>query len=265
MKLRDFINQYILFGGVRLSKGTSDGELAEFFSLVHPVKTEHQLVRIGGPNDGGYLVPDDFKGIKVCFSPGVAASAHFEEALANRGIKSFLADYSVECPPIKNPFFFFEKKFLGTKNNEMYTTLASWIDRNAPQEEEMILQMDIEGAEYSVILSTPEEIMRKFRIIVIEFHNLEQLAERSGFQLVNLTFSKLLSDFDIVHIHPNNCTQTLRYRYYDLPPVMEFTFLRKNRVSLRLAVTDFPHPLDCANLTSRKDHVLPRCWRGKSR
>ena len=41
----------------------------------------------------------------------------------------------------------------------------------------------------------------------------------------------------------------------------EFTFLRKNRVSLRLAVTDYPHPLDCANLTSRKNHVLPRSWR----
>jgi hypothetical protein len=115
MKLRDFINQYLLFGEVRLSKGTSDGELAEFFSLVHPVKTEHELVRIGGLNDGGYLVPDDFNGIKVCFSPGVAASAHFEEDLANRRIKSFLADYSVECPPIKNPFSFSRKNFWGPK------------------------------------------------------------------------------------------------------------------------------------------------------
>lgn len=264
MKPRDFINQYMLWGSLRLSKGSSNQDLAEFFKAVQPVKTEHQLIRIGGQQDGGYLLPDDLNGITTCFSPGVAEAAHFEEDLARRGIKSFLADYSVDRPPVENTFFFFEKKFLGHKNNEVSTTLTDWVNRNAPSEEEMILQMDIEGAEYDVILSTPSEVIRKFRIIVIEFHNLEALAEKNGFCLINLTFNKLLADFDILHIHPNNCTGTVNYMGYELPPIMEFTFLRKDRSRKRLPEKNFPHALDRPNIIGRDEKPLPRCWRSNA-
>ena len=50
------------------------------------------LVRIGGEGDGGYLLPDDLKGIRKCFSPGVSTTAEFEKHVARTyGIKSFLA------------------------------------------------------------------------------------------------------------------------------------------------------------------------------
>ncbi|GAA8254482.1 hypothetical protein HpDR16_05330 [Helicobacter pylori] len=34
---------------------------------------------MGAKYDGGYLVPNDFKGIKVLFSPGVGNESAFEE------------------------------------------------------------------------------------------------------------------------------------------------------------------------------------------
>jgi hypothetical protein len=262
MKIRDFINQYLLAGSARLSKGANHADIARFLGSVGPVRTEHALIRIGGEADGGYLVPDDLEGIRTCFSPGVAATADFEEACARRGIRSFMADYSVDAPPLANPLFSFEKKYLGARNDEKFTTLEAWIGRNAPGESDMILQMDIEGAEYPVLLSSSRETIRRFRTIIVEFHSLELLAERSGFQLIDLAFGRLREDFDIVHAHVNNCTSVRRYAGFDLPPVMEFTFHRKDRSASRTPATEFPHRLDRANLAGRPDTVLPPCWRG---
>ncbi|GHP63919.1 hypothetical protein VN0229_10460 [Helicobacter pylori] len=46
---------------------------------LHPIKTEHELVRFGAKHDGGYLIPKDFKGIRTLFSPGVGNESTFEE------------------------------------------------------------------------------------------------------------------------------------------------------------------------------------------
>nr|WP_120925050.1 hypothetical protein [Helicobacter pylori] len=46
---------------------------------LHPIKTEHELVRWGSQHDGGYLIPNDFKGIRALFSPGVGGESAFEE------------------------------------------------------------------------------------------------------------------------------------------------------------------------------------------
>ena len=94
-----------------------------FVSRLHPVITDKELVRIGGDFDGGYLVPDDLDGIVACFSPGVDVTATFEEALLERGIPCFLADASVDAPPIEHPLIDFERKFLGVVNDEVTTTL----------------------------------------------------------------------------------------------------------------------------------------------
>jgi hypothetical protein len=260
MKARDLINQTLLTGSSRLTKSTSPEDLSRFLRAAWPVTTEHPLIRIGGAADGGYLVPDDLDGVRTCFSPGVAATADFEEALARKGVRCFMADYSVDKPPVSHPLFHFEKKFLGLQNDEVFTTLQSWVDRHAPDDHDMILQMDIEGAEYPVLLSASAETLRRFRTLVIEFHGLNDLAEKRGFELINLAFHKLLSDFDLVHAHVNNWTAVRRYKGFELPPLMEFTFHRKDRSTQRTPTTHFPHPLDATNVAHRSARVLPRCW-----
>lgn len=260
MKIRDFINRYVLPGTLRLSKGASRADLARFLASVRPVRTEHALIRLGCDADGGYLVPDDLEGVEACFSPGVATTCAFEEACAARGIRSFMADHSVDGPPVPHPLFHFEKKFLGARDDGVFTTLESWIGRNAPDAKDMLLQMDIEGGEYPVLLSTSRETLSRFRTIVVEFHSLEMLAEKAGFQLVSLAFGRLTEDFDLVHAHVNNCVGVQRHLGFDLPPVMEFTFHRKDRSRRREPATTFPHPLDRANCPGRPDLPLPACW-----
>jgi hypothetical protein len=264
MKMKSilFVRRFFAARGIFISKNIDVSVLTSFFDMIKPVATNHDLIRLGAGDDGGYLIPNDLAGINICFSPGVSITADFELELANRGITCFMADYSVEKPPLSNPLFHFEKKFLGSENNQVFMTLNDWVSKNAPEENDLILQMDIEGAEYEVIMDAKQEILQKFRIIVIEFHDLEFLLSKIGHQLISNTFKKILRNFEIVHIHPNNIMKEKRfvYRQFEIPSVLEITFLRKDRISIQQPLITFPHPQDKPNSQELDDYVLPHCW-----
>lgn len=250
----------LLRRGLWTSRTTNPQRVGQFISSVRPKSTNIELVRFGGAHDGGYLIPDDLEGVAACFSAGVGDVADFECDMANRGIKCFLADYSVDGPPVKNALFDFEKKYIGAQNDSMTMTLQKWVEMKAPQGGDLILQMDIEGAEYGVIMGSSVETLKRFRIMAMEFHRLDALCARDGFEIIALTFQKLLEHFEIVHIHPNNLITPVSYRGYEIPPCLEFTFLRKDRISSQRPASNFPHPLDRVNVPGIQDYALPRCW-----
>jgi hypothetical protein len=258
--LEQALGPYLLRRNKLICRTVDRSKLQTFFDGLRPVQTQHALIRMGGEGDGGYLVPDDLVGIEACFSPGVSDVASFEQDLANRNIKSFLADHSVDAPPIRNDLIDFEKKYLGPKEDEVFMTLESWVRRKVPAAGDMLLQMDIEGAEYGVIFDTSSETLKRFRILVIEFHELDALIVNGRFELFNLTFTKLLKDFEVVHIHPNNYYPPLQYKEFSIPPLLEITFLRKDRITSRQPCVTFPHPLDHPNVPNQADVVLPHCW-----
>lgn len=260
-KFRQKALEFLIKNGIFATRTTKPELLNEFFNKINPCIPESDLIRVGGRSDGGYLLPDDLEGIEACFSPGVSQVANFELELAARGIPCFLADYSVSAPPVMHQLFDFEKKYLGAKNDDVFLTLEDWVKLKSPNGSEYILQMDIEGAEYAVILHTPDELLKKFRIIVMEFHDLEALFDRNGFELISLTFGKLLKYFEIVHMHPNNCRPAIGCGEYSTPQVMEITFLRRDRMLSKRQNTQFPHPLDVISFPEFPDVSLPKCWR----
>jgi hypothetical protein len=260
MKLVKWLSALLRRRDYLMVKSVAVSQFTDFFSRIRPIKTEHGLVRVGCAGDGGYLVPDDLDNIQACFSPGVAHLAEFELALANRGIRCFLADGSVDQPPIHHELVQFEKKHLGIVEDRMRMTLDDWVQRRAPNGGDLILQMDIEGDEYEVIFAASRNTLKRFRILVIEFHRLHRMIEPHFFKLVELAFAKLGQDFQVVHLHPNNDRTPLRYRGLEIPPIMEFTFLRKDRVSHQEPTAMFPHPLDAKNVLHKPDYPLPACW-----
>jgi hypothetical protein len=261
-RFTNLLKLLILKYGIFTSRRTDDRNLKKFFALIKPIKIDQGLIRLGDNSDGGYLVPNDLDGICACFSPGVSGEASFEMSLVERGIPCYLADYSVDGPPLMHHLIHFEKKFLGPANEDEFITLDYWVQKQKILEGDFILQMDIEGGEYGVLLSTPLNMLLKFRILVIEFHGLNAIFNSNGFQLIELTMRKLLENFEIVHIHPNNCAGVVGYGKYLVPPVMEFTFIRKDRVSGSELANNFPHPLDVKNAPGMPDIVLPKCWQG---
>ena len=248
------------FFRLRISKTTDKVSLRNFFSKVRPIKCDKKLIRIGGENDGGYLVPNDLEGVKVCYSPGVSLISNFENELAQMGIICHMADYSVDGPLITNPSFHFQKKFLGMINNDVYMRLDDWIRNTSDSTDEKILQMDIEGAEWGVLCSTPPEILQQFRIIVLEVHGMDGLFDPAIFRQISDTFDLLLEKFKIVHIHPNNSSSPLSLNGFSVPPVMEFTFLRSDRITSFQYSTEFPHHLDSPNVKEMSDYPLPGSW-----
>lgn len=227
---------------------------------LHPKITKNGLIRLGGDGDGGYLVPNDLNNIEACFSPGVGQISKFELECAQMGMKVFMADGSVNQPPLENEGMNFIKKFIGNKNDDNFITLENWIKSTKVNlESDLILQMDIEGHEFDVINSTSTELLKKFRIIIIEFHVLQSVWNKSYFYKAESTFQKLLKTHECVHIHPNNCCGIETIEGVDIPVVAEFTFYRKDKIKSRKKVKVFPHILDQDN-TKNAHIVLPKTW-----
>ncbi len=234
-------------------------------SLIHklrPYDTDKKLIRFGPNGDGGYLIPDDVKDIEACFSPGVGLLSGFEEDCSKHGMKVFLADKSVDSPALNNPQFSFIKKYIGPLTNEDFITLDDWVDSSnlESHNSDLLLQMDIEGYEYSTILSISNQLMKRFRIIVVEFHSLNRLWDTEFFNIASPVFDKLLQNHSCVHIHPNNCCGMFKLKGLELPNVAEFTFVRNDRVEKDKIQNVFPHPLDFDCEPSIKPLVLPKHW-----
>jgi len=239
---------------------TRTSDVSDLIRRLRPQDCGIDLIRIGGSEDGGYLIPDDLEGIEYCFSPGVSTISEFENQLADRNINSYLADYSIDSPPINRPEFTFDKKFLGATDGDKFITLASWKEKYLKDYQgDLILQMDIEGFEYGVILGTPDSLLDQFRIIVIEFHGLEKLFDPFVFDFISSSFDKLLKSFYVVHIHPNNLCGSVKRGSIRVPRVMEFTFLNKKRARYTRPQVVFPHKLDADNIR-RWSMPLPKCW-----
>lgn len=242
--------------------------LATFMQKMAPVSCGKKLIRLGSAKrDGGYLLPDDLNGVAACFSPGVGLNSEFELDVANQGIKVFMADASVEGPAAKHELFGFRKAFIGTK--EDMVSLKQWINEELPSsssQDDLILQIDIEGAEYHNFLDLPDDLLKRIRIIAMEAHNLELLCCQSYFEIVEAAFSKILRTHYCVHLHPNNSASLYEYKGLEIPPVMEITFLRKDRLGNHepKALRDFPHELDVVNASQKPAIQLPNCWMKKN-
>lgn len=239
---------------------SSREDLESFFGMLDAIDPGVPMIRLGGDGDGGYVLPDDLDGLAACISPGVSTVADFDLSLAERGIPSFMADASVPGAPVEHPLFDFEPTFVGIEDREGWTRLDSWLSRKAPATGDLLLQMDIEGAEWSVLSDADHAVLRRFRIVVLELHDVHKICLRSGLEEVGHALGRLLEDFEMVHLHANNNEMPVRYHGFDIPPVLEMTLLRKDRVRRRTPVAALPHPLDVPNNAFMPEIVLGPYW-----
>lgn len=242
------------------TKMTEPKRVRDLLPRLHPILPRTELIRFGPKGDGGYLLPDDLDGIEACFSPGVSLISGFEKDCAERGMQVFLADKSVNGPAEEHKLFKFTKKFIGVTSDNDFMTLDEWVLDSLPDSaSDLLLQIDIEGYEYEVFLSASKKLMNRFRIIVAEFHSLDLLWSDPFFNIASRTFDKILQTHACVHIHPNNCCGSIKKAGIEIPRVMEFTFLRNDRIPDVQYQKSFPNRLDSDN-TNNATLPLPQCW-----
>ncbi|RKF15180.1 hypothetical protein D6850_10080 [Roseovarius spongiae] len=237
-------------------------QVRDALRLLTPYDTGHPLVRIGDPGDGGYLLPDDLDGLVGSYSPGVSDVLTFDLDIMNRGVPTFMADASVDGLAQGHPLAHFDKLFLGGKTGGDVISLDDWVARHGPDTGDLLLQMDIEGAEYETLHHASDATLERFRVVVVEFHSFNRITEPEIFPLYSEVLEKLHRHFAVVHLHPNNCLPPVNVAGIRLPPVFEATFLRRDRVSDATPRKNFPHELDSRNVADTKDFTMPRFWSG---
>jgi hypothetical protein len=94
----------------------------------------------------------------------------------------------------------------------------------------------------------------------MEFHNLREIKNKFFFKTVIATFEKLLENFIICHIHPNNSCGINYISNLAIPNAIEISFIRKDRVTKKMHTKDFPHPLDQPSVKDLKEIFLPKIW-----
>lgn len=257
----------------KASPSSSVPEMLEVFQLLKPEPSAHPFIRIGANLDGSYLVPDDFKGISACFSPGVNNFKNFEDFLVETyGINCHMCDFSSDLRRFKTPLKegkqSFLKKWLDVKTGGDSISLDDWVKEKSPTGD-LLLQMDIEGAEYRNLLSVSDETLSRFRIIVLEVHDLSQIANAAIRRNVIAPFFKRLSTFFTnIHAHPNNCQGefTIPGTNIGIPNVLELTYIRKDRLGAARYAPLLPHPLDVSrNVPRRPPLFLGEEWLGNGR
>ncbi|MCU0530438.1 MAG: FkbM family methyltransferase [Cyanobium sp. Prado107] len=196
--------------------------------LMVPVGCRYPLIRIGGNGDGAYLLPDDLEGISACFSPGRQ---------------------------------FFSQRWLGSFDGGQTQSLDGWVlTSDHADAGDLLLQMDIEGAEYNCLLAASDSVLKRFRMIVVELHWLDLLGSaRFLNQRALPMLRKLRLAFDCVHAHANNCCGAVDLGPMTVPRVLELTYYRRDRNTPPLHAWA-PHPLDVVNMPANPPLPLGAPW-----
>jgi hypothetical protein len=232
-------------------------EIINFLQKCKIYDTGHKLIRVGPKLDGGYLIPDILNQINYCYSPGVGESLKFEDDLNNKyNIICYAADGMIKKP---NTIHNFLNKNIGLENSDTTIKLESWVNLNG--NDNLMLQMDIEGSEIAVLLNTPKNILKKFKIMVIEFHNFIDIRTKLGMMIYNTLFEKILEDHVICHGHPNNMGGQILINGIKIPRIIEFTFINKNLIKKKGKINyTLPHSLDIKNYSAAPEIYLDKIF-----
>ncbi len=166
------IQRVLHWRGAVAVRATRTATLKRWVQALRPMDAGMPLIRLGGGGDGGSLVPDDLQGVSACFSPGVSGTSSFERACYDRGMRLYLADHSVDQvgPELEGADFDFRKKFIGPQPLPHFMTLGAWVEASGVSDGDWLLQMDIEGGEYEVLVEASPDLLNRFRVICVEFH-----------------------------------------------------------------------------------------------
>ena len=216
-----------------------------------------KFARFGRDGDGGYIMLDDFPDSGIAYSFGINDDVSWDKDMASHGWDVYMYDHTIDGLPEENPRFHWSKLGLAGRYDEgepALQTLPVLLEENRhTAQRDMILKVDIEGAEWEFLAEIPPEVLRQFRQIVIEYHDLLDMEKEP---LITSALRKINETHQMVHIHSNNWNDYLLVGGKILPDILECTYLNRDRYAFRPSCQFFPTPLDQPNYAQRPDFVL---------
>ncbi|MBR0151951.1 MAG: FkbM family methyltransferase [Synergistaceae bacterium] len=183
---------------------TSPEYYDELQELLQVEKAEgFGLVRIGRDNDGGYIMLDDLGG-GIAYSFGIASDVSWDKDMASRGYDVYMYDHTIDGLPENNPRFHWSKLGIadGMTQDDRLKSLEELIASNGHEgKRNMILKMDVEGAEWGFLEAVKPETLAQFGQIVFEFHgmNYPDLCVK-----IPEALRKINRTHQLVHLHGQN-------------------------------------------------------------
>lgn len=218
-------------------------------------------MRIGRLFDGGYVMLDSLEGVTAAYSLGINDDVSWDLDIARRGIPVYQYDHTIDGLPEPHPLFSWKKVGISWRRDEEngMETIESLLQGNGHADAtDLILKCDIEGSEWEVFRHTPATVLKQFRQIVIEVHNLNYLVEWPHCENVRATFTNLFAHHRVVHVHGNNYAPWVILNGIPVPINMEFTLVRKDEGEFVVSDEIFPTELDMPCDSGRADHYLGR-------
>lgn len=228
-------------------------QFSELTELLRVEPSPYGLVRKGSNFDGGYVIANNLNQNDFLLSFGVGTDVSFEYSLSSSIKGIHLYDHTVDQLPtqILNASFF--KTGLAVKSGQYMTDLEAALLK-IPSDSELILKIDIEGDEWKILDEVNSEILKKFKQIVIEFHELESIDSEFNFQLFFRVFKKIRMTHNVINVHGNNWDSFKVIHGQIWANALEVSYLRTDFFSEE-KTPDFPK-LNLPNNPQRADYNL---------
>lgn len=219
-----------------------------------------QKIRVGRDNDGGYIMVDDFDGVTAAYSLGINDDVSWDKQMAARDIDILQFDHTIDALPESDPHFHWSRTGICGVGEERdgFRSLPDIIQGNGHAEGDLVLKMDIEGAEWSVFATMPLDLMARFRQIVCEFHGFQHVDRPDFFERAAAACRNLSTNHRVVHVHANNNTAYAIVGGVPIPACLEITLSRTQGRSFQLSSETFPTPIDQPCWPGRADYTLGR-------
>src|SRR5438093_2016603 len=215
------------------------------------------FARFGSANDGGYLMCEDLiEPLDAAYSYGVGPNDDWGCEVSRR---YRVPVHQYDCfdparPTCNGGTFVFHDECAGDRTgyreSRFFDTLENQIKRNpdAVGSRQLIIKMDIEGAEWDSLLAAPEELLASIPQITMEMHGYDNP------KIVEV-IRKLKRNFYLVNLHFNNWSCTSR-----AAPLPAWAY-QPHWVNKRIGVpnTAAPFPAPVSSLNAPDSPTSPDC------
>jgi hypothetical protein len=226
---------------------------------LQPVALQNcTLTRFGSAYDGGYLMCENLLGnLDAGYSYGVGRNDDWGCDVSRR---FRVPVHQYDCfdparPTCEGGTFVFHNACLGPRSQEresrVFDTLEQQIDANGHTGGQLVVKIDIEGAEWEALDAAPEALLASIPQLAMELHGFD---DRRMLEVLR----KLNRHFYLVNLHFNNWSCTSRAAPF---PAWAYQVLWVNKRLGELdpsAPVPAPmSPLNAPDTTTRPDCQLP--------
>jgi hypothetical protein len=241
----------------------------DLFEALTPMNViEGKKKRLGGANDCGYVMlePEIKKNQDgIAYSFGISTEDPWSLEMVNKGYHVFQYDGTIDKCPYAHPMIHFYKFMItGSRDTQKNEKNLEQIfqDHSHQMKMNIILKIDIEGAEWEFFESLTKAEILHFEQIIVEFH---WFSVQTDDLLKKIAIIKKINEtHQCIHLHANNCGPvTILNGFRLLPSVMEASYVRKKNSEngnsgpqFIKCCEEFPGELDFSNEPGLPDIYL---------